>query len=182
MRKIIVFLLFSSLALAQNVNRKFESFKKTNQSLEVTTSDGVYTFQPYSDKIISTSFVPNGEKTNSKSHAVVASPQKVSLKITTTPTSVQMATSGIVVIIEKSPFKISYKYKNKDLISEKTGYFKKENNEILDFNFENLQFTASYDGVQAHGTVFVVSNESATTSTTAARDARIVGAIAELEY
>lgn len=105
MRKIIVFLLFSSLALAQNVNRKFESFKKTNQSLEVTTSDGVYTFQPYSDKIISTSFVPNGEKANSKSHAVVATPQKVNLKITTTPTSIQMATSGIVVVIEKSPFK-----------------------------------------------------------------------------
>ena len=136
MRKIIVFLLFSSLALAQNANRKFESFKKTNQSLEVTTSDGVYTFQPYSDKIISTSFVPNGEKANSKSHAVVATPQKVSLKITTTPTSIQMATSGIVVVIEKSPFKISYKYKNKELISEKTGYFKKENNEILDFNLD----------------------------------------------
>ncbi|WP_300976898.1 TIM-barrel domain-containing protein [Flavobacterium sp.] len=139
MRKIIVFLLFSSLALAQNANRKFESFKKTNQSLEVTTSDGVYTFQPYSDKIISTSFVPNGEKANPKSHAVVASPQKVNLKITTTPTSIQMATNGIVVVIEKMPFKISYLYKNKELISEKTGYFKKDNHEILDFNLDNTE-------------------------------------------
>jgi len=136
MRKIIVFLLFSSLALAQNANRKFESFKKTNQSLEVTTSDGVYTFQPYSEKIISTSFVPNGEKANPKSHAVVATPQKVNLKITTTPTSLKMATNGIVVVIEKAPFKISYSYQNKELISEKTGYFKKETNEILDFNLD----------------------------------------------
>ena len=136
MRKIIVFLLFSSLALAQNANRKFESFKKTNQSLEVTTSDGVYTFQPYSDKIISTTFVPNGEKANPNSHAVVALPEKENFKITATPTSLQLATKGIAVTIEKAPFKITYSYLKKELISEKTGYYKKDTNEILDFNLD----------------------------------------------
>ena len=47
---------------------------------------------------------------------------------------VSLKTSGITVIIDKNPFKISYFYKGKEVISEKNGYRKINDLETIQFN------------------------------------------------
>ena len=76
MKQLFIYLLLSTFAFAQNANRKYESYKKTNNTLEIKTSDGLYVLKPYSEKIVETSFIPKGETFNTDSHAVVLIPQK----------------------------------------------------------------------------------------------------------
>ena len=139
MKQLFIFLLLSTFAFAQNANRKYESYKKTSNTLEIKTSDGLYLLKPYSDKIVETSFIPKGETFNTDSHAVVLIPQKGISKVKETKNTLLFSTKGIVVTIEKSPFKISYSYKGKALLSEKNGYVKTVDAEILDFNLNDSE-------------------------------------------
>ncbi|WP_269686475.1 TIM-barrel domain-containing protein [Flavobacterium lacustre] len=139
MKQLFIYLLLSTFAFAQNANRKYESYKKTNNTLEIKTSDGLYLLKPYSEKIVETSFIPKGETFNTDSHAVVLIPQKGISKVKETKNTLLFSTKGIVVTIEKSPFKISYSYKGKALLSEKNGYVKTANAEILDFNLNDTE-------------------------------------------
>ena len=139
MKQLFIFLLLSTFAFAQNANRKYESYKKTSNTLEIKTSDGLYLLKPYSEKIVETSFIPKGETFNTDSHAVVLIPQKGISKVKETKNTLLFSTKGIVVTIEKSPFKISYSYKGKALLSEKNGYVKTVDAEILDFNLNDSE-------------------------------------------
>ncbi len=107
--------------------------------MEVKTSDGTYRIKPYSDKIIETSFVPNGEIFNPNSHAVIKSPEKIKAAVSKTTNSVSLSTKDITVVINKSPFRITYSNKGKVLLSEKNGYIKKDSTEILQFNLDNSE-------------------------------------------
>ena len=138
MKKIAYLLTFSfiwcSFLNAQNIDRKFISLNKQNTHIEIVTNDGVYQIKPYSKKIIETSFIPKGEKFNSNSHAVVLKPNGVKLKVSENKNSIKILTSGLSIQITKSPFQIAYYYKDKMLISERKGYVKNKENEVLDFN------------------------------------------------
>lgn len=141
MKKTFLFLFISVVASAvgQNLNRKFESFRKTKNALEVKTSDGTYVFKSYSDKIIETNFIPNGETFDPTSHAVVLSPKSGIAKVKSDKNTLQFGTTGIAVSIQKTPFKITYTYKSKDLISEKNGFYKKDSTAIIDFNLDSSE-------------------------------------------
>ena len=139
MKKFLLIFFITTIAIAQNANRKFENFKKANNTLEVTTSDGKYIFKSYSDKIIETSFIPKGETFDATSHAVILTPKSGIAKVKSDKNAIQFVTSGIAVTIQKSPFKISYSYKSKALISEKNGYFKKDSTDVIDFNLDGSE-------------------------------------------
>ncbi len=139
MKKLIIFILIPIFSFAQNANRKFESFKETNNTLEINVSDGQYLLKSYSDKIVETTFLPKGEVFNPISHAVILTPKNGISKVADSENNINFATSGMVVNIQKSPFKISYLYKGKELLSEKTGYIKKDSTEILDFNLDKTE-------------------------------------------
>ncbi|TRX29074.1 DUF5110 domain-containing protein [Flavobacterium franklandianum] len=133
MKKLFFLLFITSLSFAQNVNRKFESFKEVNNALEINTSDGQYIIKAYSEKIVETSFIPNGDPSDSESakqtfnpisQAVVAVPKTGISKIIETPSSINLYTKGIVVSIQKSPFQIVYFNQQKLILSEKNGYSK----------------------------------------------------------
>jgi oligosaccharide 4-alpha-D-glucosyltransferase len=126
MKKLFFLLFITSLSFAQNTNRKFESFKKVNNALEIKTSDGLYIIKAYSDKIVETSFIPKGETYNPNSEAVVLVPKKGIAKVSGNQNTLKFSTSGIVVSIQKSPFQISYFHQQKLLFSEKSGYFKQK--------------------------------------------------------
>ena len=138
MKKIIL-LLIPIFSFAQNANRKFESFKETNNSLEINVSDGLYILKNYSDKIVETTFLPNGEVFRPVSHAVILDPKNGISKVTDSGNKFSYSTFGIVVTIQKSPFKLSYLYKGKELLSEKSGYIKKDSTEVLDFNLDKTE-------------------------------------------
>jgi len=131
---VLIFILSLTFGFAQNENRKFVNFSEDNSQLKITTNDGVYCIKPFSTKIIETSFVPKGEESNPNSHAVVLKPEIVKFKITQKENSINIKTTGIEVKITKSPFQISYFYKEKPLVSERKGYVKTETHEVLDFN------------------------------------------------
>ncbi len=137
------FLLFiiTGNSFGQNANRKFESFRETDNTLEIKVSDGKYRICVYSDKIIETSFIPNGEIFNPKSHAVDLIAKPSIYKISETSGEIIFSTNGISATVTKQPFQISYSFNNIILLSEKNGYIKKDSTEIIDFNInptENL--------------------------------------------
>lgn len=139
MKKIFFLLFITALSYSQNANRKFISFKENKGVLQITTSDGLYLIKPYSNKIVETSFIPKGESFNPISEAVVLTPKKKVSKVSENKKTITLSTSGIVVSIQKSPFQISYFNNQELLFSEKNGYYKKDNNEILDFNIDSSE-------------------------------------------
>lgn len=131
---LVVFVLFSAYAHAQNSNRIYQSVAKNDSCIEVKTSDGCYFFSAYSENIIETTFVPNGESFLVESHAVVQVKTKNLFKLKESKTDVRLFTKGIQVIITKQPFQLSYFYKGELLTSEKNGYFSDSSYENIDFN------------------------------------------------
>jgi oligosaccharide 4-alpha-D-glucosyltransferase len=111
-------------ALAQNADRKFDSITQGDGQLEVRTSDGRYLIKPYSASIVETTFVPSGEQADPASHAVVLAPAAVKTTLKQKAGSIEYATPGIVVTITRSPFKIAYAYKGRQLVAEKHGYLR----------------------------------------------------------
>lgn len=136
---IILLLCITHVLSAQNATRTFKSVSKKEKYLEVVVSDGVYKIIPYSTKIIETTFIPNGEKAQKKSHAVVLKPEQFNIVPKRAGARIVYATSGIKVIIQTAPFKISYFYKKKELISENTGYAKQANSETITFNLTSKE-------------------------------------------
>ena len=139
MKKLLVLLFITTFSFAQNANRKYVSHTWKNNLLEIKTNDGAYLIKAYSDKIIETSFVPNGETFNNKSEAVVKVPEKVKAKFTKGTNSLMLYTKGITVIIDKAPFKISYLKNGVFFLSEKNGYTKKDSTETIDFKIDSTE-------------------------------------------
>lgn len=139
MKKTLFLLLFTAVTFAQNANRNYLSHTWKNNLLEVKTSDGTYRIKPYSNKIVETSFIPNGEVFNPNSHAVIKTPEKVNASVSKTATSISLVTNNITVVINKAPFRITYSNQGKVLLSEKNGYIKKDSTEILQFNLDNSE-------------------------------------------
>jgi oligosaccharide 4-alpha-D-glucosyltransferase len=131
---ISLLLLLSTIAIAQNTGRKYVSHKQNPLSLDINVSDGKYQIRFYTAGIVETSFIPTGETFNPESHAVVLAPNAITPNTKESASSIKYSTSGITVKIDKNPFKISYYYKDKELLSEKNGYTKKDSAQVIDFN------------------------------------------------
>lgn len=131
---VLIFLLSITLGFSQNPNRSFESITYKNNVLEIIVNDGVYRIIPFSEHIIETTFIPEGEAYNPNSHAVVLEPKPIQAKLLNVGDSFQLKTEGITVNIQKQPFQIAYSYKGKPVISEKKGYVKNDSLETIQFN------------------------------------------------
>ncbi len=132
---LIVFILSAVSISAQNSERIFKSAQIEGLYVKVVVNDGYYFINPYSSEIIETTFIPNGEKFNPESHAIVMNLQNSSIKIQEREKDVLIKTyKGLYVTITKSPFQISYFYKDKLIVSEKAGYEKNDSLETIQFN------------------------------------------------
>ena len=120
--------------------REFVSVKQNGSQLEIQVSDGTYNIQFYSEDIVETTFIPSGEVNSNESHAVVMQPQTTVSTFIDYDNTIKLTSKGINVIIEKTPFKISYEYKNEPIVSERNGYQKND-------EFETIQFGISDDEV-----------------------------------
>ncbi|WP_372753216.1 TIM-barrel domain-containing protein, partial [Labilibaculum sp.] len=128
--------LASFSALAQNSQRIYQSYQLNGDKLEVLTQDGKYQFQFYDANIVETAFVPKGEVFQSQSHAVVMKPESDLAKVIEKENLLLFQSAGISVEVHKSPFGISYSYKNKPLLSEQEGYVKTDSSENIDFTLD----------------------------------------------
>lgn len=135
MKKItLLFIVSFAFGFSQNPNRAFESIDYRNNLLEIKVNDGLYRIVPYSNKIVETSFIPNGETYNQNSHAVVLKPEDIQSELLQSDNSYELKTEGISVHIQKQPFQISYSYNAIPIISEKLGYVKNDSLETIQFN------------------------------------------------
>lgn len=126
--KILISLVVMLLSTGVNAQRTYNSLKKTEKKLEVYTSDGRIVFTPYTSDCVEVEFIKSNED-NPPSYSLAISPQKVETKFDTTENKIEYSTPDLKVIINKSPFGISYQYNNKTLFSEEEGYF---NNDTLE--------------------------------------------------
>ncbi|MFZ4107350.1 TIM-barrel domain-containing protein, partial [Flavobacterium sp.] len=133
MKKIIVFLLITSISFAQNANRKYISHTWKKNILELKTNDGLYQIKYLSDKIVETSFIPKGEAYNSNSEAVIKTSEKSKVKLTNGVNAFKLYSKDITILIDKAPLKISYLKKGVIILSEKNGYVKKDGLETIEF-------------------------------------------------
>jgi oligosaccharide 4-alpha-D-glucosyltransferase len=131
--RLAVLLAASPLAIAQNAERRLERFTNNGNTLEIATSDGRYLIKPYSANIVETTFIPNGEKYEPASHAVVLAPAGVAAKVNSDARRIELITPGITVTVEKQPFRISYAYKGRPLVAEKLGYARVNEMDSIEF-------------------------------------------------
>ena len=135
MRKLLLLLLITTISFAQNASRKYISNTWKNNILEIKTNDGSYLIKPYSDKIVETSFVPDNEKFNPISEAIVLKSKNANFKFTNGENALMLASDNLVVLINKKTFQISYSNKDGIFLSEKKGYTKvNDSTETIDFN------------------------------------------------
>lgn len=120
-------------ALSQSVNRVFKEINKNKTHYKIRVNDGTYRIQFYTPDIVETSFIPDGEIYENKSHAVVMDPQDVTVSVIQSDSTVMLSSAGITIQIQKSPFQISYYIDNELLISEKNG-FQRDSLKTIDFN------------------------------------------------
>ncbi|WP_456439661.1 TIM-barrel domain-containing protein [Psychroserpens sp.] len=114
--------------------RTFVDARWNNNQLLVNVSDGSYKIQYYTSEIVETTFIPTGETVLSASHAVILEPKNLKIDFFENIENIILKTNGIDVVISKYPFKISYNYKSKPIISEKSGYVKNDSLETIQFN------------------------------------------------
>ena len=152
---LFLFLFISTFTFAQNAKRDFKSanFEQENQ-FKVEVSDGVYFINFYNPKIVETTFYPKGEVKKDESHAVVLKPTSTHIKIDKNNNEIIYKSDGISVKIQKSPFQISYYYKDKLVTSEKQGYFKSKHipmdlvkGNIVADETEKIEFNLTEDEV-----------------------------------
>jgi alpha-glucosidase len=118
--------------------REFVSAKLVeNNELQIVVSDGKYINKFYSPKIVETTFLPNGERYNPNSHAVVLIKKEDAVSFSEDDNQVIFKTEFFTVKVNKKPFNISYWYKGEKLTEEKNGYYKTDDFENLDFELTN---------------------------------------------
>ena len=146
MKKLLLVLLISTVSFAQNANRKFVSLTQKDGVATVKTSDGDYQIHFLSNKIVENSFIPKGETNNLKSEAVVLKNVPYKFKILKNGNFLSFGSDYITVLVNKSPFQITYKdNENLTLISEKSGYTKvNDSTQTLSFNLDSTE--ALYGG------------------------------------
>ena len=135
--KLAALALASQAALAQNADRQFQSVVRNANVLEIATSDGKYIIKPYSAAVVETTFIPNGERADPVSHAVVLAPQAVATTLRDEGGVLEFATPGIAVRVEKKPFRISYAWKGQPLVAEKRGYRRDGAHEVIEFALDD---------------------------------------------
>ncbi len=150
MKKIIFFLLITSISIAQNSNRKYVKHEIKKDYLELSVNDGIYFIQLIPEGV-QTSFIPKGEKHNPNSHAVI-SLKKVEGSLLDEQEKLLFSHQDFKVEIIKNPFQIRYHYQGKELLSEKLGYFKQKHEvlekvkgNIIADSTEVIQFNLSTD-------------------------------------
>ncbi len=137
---ILSLLLFGAIqSRAQSNSRNYISHKMMDDWLTVDVSDGLYMFRAMNSKIMETHFIPKGEEFKRESHAVILQPKDVSTKLKEKNGIIRFETDGIAMEIQQKPFKISYDYQSKPLISEKAGYIKTDSLEKLQFNLTDSE-------------------------------------------
>jgi alpha-glucosidase (family GH31 glycosyl hydrolase) len=107
--------------------------------ITIKTHDGSYSLLFYSPEILEVSFLPLGENATGTSHAVIATPQKIDIKVAEENETISFSSEGISILLQKRPFQLIYIYKEEVILSEKKGYTSIKKGLKQDFNLEESE-------------------------------------------
>lgn len=141
MRYLILLLLISSFGFAQNVNRKYISHQWNQNHLDIKVNDGNFQIQLIPEGV-QTSFIPLNEKYSGVSHTQMEL-KKVEASLLEGPNQIFFSYQDLKVEIVKNPFQIVYYHKNKQILSEKLGYFKRKHEPL-----ERVKGNMVYDSTE----------------------------------
>ena len=157
MKKIVLYIAFIFFLVsinAQNPNRLYKSHSEENGKFTVTTNDGQYVFQFYSNDILESTFIPNGDSLESESHAVIMAPKVIETTYKYIGNDITYGSKGLSITITTEPFQISYSYNGNNLVSEKRGYYKSKHQpmdlvkgNIVADETEKIEFNITSDEV-----------------------------------
>ena len=133
MKFFILLLSVSTFSFAQNANRKYISHEVKSDEINIKVNDGTYKIHFKNDFISETTFLPNNEIFKNESHAVVLN-KKSKGSVIENKKYIELSNKSLKIKIDFNPFQISYYNQNKLILSEKTGYIKKDSTEVLQFN------------------------------------------------
>lgn len=117
---IITFLLFTLVTIsAKDNNRVFLNYHQNVGEIIIQVSDGEYIITPFTKKAFHILFKPKGSTLEYSSTVITQKPQNVKFKIVNNTNIVKIESNALKVIINKSPFNISFYNHTKLLFSEK---------------------------------------------------------------
>jgi oligosaccharide 4-alpha-D-glucosyltransferase len=132
------------ISFSQEAPRIFKNYNFLENRLELETTDVRVTLTPYNNKIIEVVYQPFLGDTLPHSYAIDMAPEKVETRFNDTGDALVYATRGISVVIQKSPFKLSFRYQNKSLTEETEGFFK--NDSLMGFKLQLTDDEVLYGG------------------------------------
>ena len=122
---IIAVILFNYfIGFTQNKNRTFKKMELQGTQVFIEVSDGFYNINLLSPQMLETTFVPSKEVILPGTHAVVVNREAYDFQVTERAEDILLKYKDLYVTITKSPFQISYYYKDQLITSEKRGYYK----------------------------------------------------------
>jgi alpha-glucosidase (family GH31 glycosyl hydrolase) len=150
---LIIFTLISFNSHSQNPNRKYISHEITPTGIEIQVNDGKYIISYYTEKIVETTFIPQGEIYQKESHAIIKNYKKLKLKSNHSSNLIRFFSehymfdkqdmgniqSEIEIHLYLSPFKLAFHSNGKEITSEKSGYFKTDEFESIEFNLIDVE-------------------------------------------
>lgn len=107
---------------ALKTTREFVSIKQTKTGIRIQTTDGDVMINPLSEHSIQVEFLPKNH-INPPSYSLAIPSPNMNTFTSETPEMIIWGADDLVLNIQKSPFTITYTYKNKPLLSEETGFY-----------------------------------------------------------
>ena len=121
-------------------NRKYLSHFTNGQKLKILTDKGLVEIIPYSNEIVEIRHHNTSIGKISKSDAVILKPKNIFTEIESSDKSLIFSTYDLSVIINKDPFFLTFEYKDKLILEEERGYFKREENNGLRFKYKEGEY------------------------------------------
>ena len=116
--------------------RKYISHETKGSRLNVTTDHGLVEIIPYTPTIIEVKNFKSNNQEQDSSSAVILQPVIVKTRLTETNDWLKLSTDSLEVLLHKNPFYIAYHYHGDTLLKEKNGYFRRTDNDGLQFKID----------------------------------------------
>ena len=115
--------------------RSLISSRTTPEGIELTVSDGTIKISAFKTESFEVLFEPEN-MTPFPSYAIAPDAMKTKVIINDEPKQITVQNGQLKAIIEKAPFRISYLYENKEILSEEKGYFHAPDTSGFRFNLQ----------------------------------------------
>ncbi|WP_338396648.1 TIM-barrel domain-containing protein [Persicobacter psychrovividus] len=101
----------------------FKSYQYFPDHLEIKTNDGKMVITPYGHHTVKVDFLEKGKALPFPSYAAAHGAEKVESKVKEEPNRLIYSLPDMEVLIQKSPFQVSYANGNKVFLAEEQGFF-----------------------------------------------------------